>query len=34
MCNWCNSNKLTINTEKYYVIIITTKINSNVKISL
>ena len=31
LCNWCNSNKLTINTEKCYVIIITPKINSNVK---
>ena len=29
--NWCKSNKLAINTEKYHVIIFTPKINSNVK---
>ena len=31
LCNWCYSNKLTINTEKCHVIIISPKINSNVK---
>ena len=31
LCNWCNSNKLTINIEKCRVIIISPKINSNVK---
>ena len=31
LCNWRNSNKLTINTEKCHVIIFTPIINSNVK---
>ena len=30
LCNWCNSNKLTINPQKCHVVIILPKINSNV----
>ena len=29
LCNWCNSNKLTTNTEKCHVIIISLKLKSN-----
>ena len=28
--NWCNTNKLSVNSQKYNVIIISTKINLNV----